>query len=41
MWNLEPSGKVMKLEVKIYNGIVLVINDGPKVDWLEWHHINP
>ena len=30
----------MKLEVESRNGILHVMNDGLKVDWLEWSHIN-
>ena len=30
----------MKLEVEIHNGIVHVMNDGLKVDWMEPNHIN-
>ena len=39
MWNLEPSGKVMNLEVEGLNGVLLVMNDGLKVGWLEQYHI--
>ena len=39
MWNLEPSGKVMNLEVKSRNCIFFVMNDGLRVGWLERHHI--
>ena len=28
MWNLEPSGTVMNIEVENLNGILLVMNDG-------------
>ena len=31
MWNLEPSGKVMNLEVESCYDIFLVMNDGLKV----------
>ena len=41
MWNLEPSGKVMELEVESHNGILLVINNGIKFNWMEGHDINP
>ena len=30
----------MKLEVEIHNGIVHVMNDGLKVDWMEPNHID-
>ena len=40
MWNLKPSGKVMKLEFEGRNGILHVRNDGHQVDWMERHHIN-
>ena len=33
--NLEPSGKVMNLEVHSCNGILLIMNDGLKVGLLE------
>ena len=39
MWNLESSGKVMNREVVSRNGILHVMNDGLKVDWIEWNHI--
>ena len=39
MWNLEPSGKVMNLDVESRNGILLVMNYGLRVDWMEQHHI--
>ena len=39
IWNLEPSGKVMNLEVECLNGVLLVMNDGLKVGWLERHNI--
>ena len=38
-WNLKSSGKVMNLDVESRNGILLVVNDGLRVDWLERHHI--
>ena len=38
-WILKPSGKVMNLEVEICNGILLIMNDGVKFDWLEHNHI--
>ena len=41
MWNLESSGKVMNREVVSRNGILHVMNDGLKVDWMERHHILP
>ena len=41
MWNLEPSGKVINREVVSRNGILYVMSDGLKVDWLERHHIIP
>ena len=41
MWNLEPSGKVMNLEVESCNGNILVMKDGLKIDWIERNHINP
>ena len=41
MCNLEPSGKVMKLEVESRNGILQVMNNEHKVDWIELHHIIP
>ena len=34
-WNLKPSGKVMNIEVESCNGILLVMNDGLKFDWIE------
>ena len=40
-WNLEPSGKVMNLEVESRNSVLHVMNDGLKIDWMEQHHINP
>ena len=39
MWNLKSSGKVMNLDVESRNGILLVVNDVLRVDWLERHHI--
>ena len=39
MWNLQPSGKVMNIEVESRNGILLLINDGLKFDLLEQFHI--
>ena len=33
------SAKIIKLEVESRNGILHVMNDGLKVDWLERHHI--
>ena len=39
MWNLKPSGKVKNHEVISHNGIHYVMNDGLKIDCLEWHHI--
>ena len=39
MWNLEPSGKVMNIEAESSNGILHVMNDRIKFDWLERHHI--
>ena len=39
MWNLKPSGKVMNIAVQSRNCILLVINGGLRVDWLEQHHI--
>ena len=39
-WNLKPSDKFMNIEVEISNGILHVMNDGLKIDWLEQHHIN-
>ena len=41
MYNLEPSGKVINREVVSRNGILNVMSDGLKVDWLERHHIIP
>ena len=41
MWNLEQSGKAMNCEVVSRNGILHVMSDGHKVDWLERHHIIP
>ena len=41
MWNLEPSGKVINREVVSRNGILNVMSDGLKVDWMERHHIIP
>ena len=41
MWNLEPSGKVRNREVVSRSGILHVMNDGLKVDWMERHHIKP
>ena len=41
MWNLEPSGKVINHEVVSRNGILHVMSDGLKVDWLQRHHIIP
>ena len=39
MWNLEPSGKVINREVVSRNGILYVMSDGLKVDWMERNHI--
>ena len=39
IWNLEPSGKVMNLEVECLNGVLLVMNDRFQVDLMERHHI--
>ena len=39
MWNLQPSGKVMNIEVECFNGILHLMNDGLKVGQLEQHHI--
>ena len=39
MWNLKPSGKVVNLEVESHNGILLGMNGGLRVNFLEWHHI--
>ena len=39
MWKLEPSGKVINLEVESGNGIVLVMNGGHRVGLLERHHL--
>ena len=38
-WNFKPSDKFMNIEVEISNGILHVMNDGLKVDWIEWNHI--
>ena len=38
---LEPSRNVMKLEVESRYGILLEMNDGFKVIWMERHYINP
>ena len=35
MWNLEQSGKAMNCEVVSRNGILHVMSDGLKVDWIE------
>ena len=34
MWNLEPSGKDMNIEVESRN-VLHVMNDGLQVGWLE------
>ena len=41
MWILEPTGKVMNLEIESRNDILLVMNDGIKVDCMKRQHINP
>ena len=38
-WNLKPSDKFMNIEVEISNGILHVMNDGLKFDWMERLHI--
>ena len=38
-WNLKPSDKVMNIEIEISNGILHVMNDGLKFDWMERLHI--
>ena len=38
-WNLKPSGMFMNFEIKSCNGILLVMNDGIRVDSPEKHHI--
>ncbi len=39
MRNLEPSGEVMYIYVESHNGILESKDNGPKVDWMERHHI--
>ena len=41
MWNLEPIGKVMILEVENHNSILLLMNYGIEVIWMEQNHMNP
>ena len=41
IWNLEPCDKVMNFVVESHNGILLIMNDGLMVVWMEQHHINP
>ena len=39
MWNLEPSGNVMNIDVESRNGMLHIMKDGIKVCWMEQRHI--